>query len=275
VRGWRRERLEAKVLAERWQHLKRKRVALPLLHLEPSLLTKPGERHFVDSVDRLVDRTGAELGHRFDAGEVQPTCLVATHARDQAEMVVLAAASLADVDPAADPAVVNRIWIGRHGRRKHRLLELALHAPVVGRIVLQPQLFLGAVAKDQRNVLRLNILNGGDLLGVDAALEDSRRLRLPGQLGVGDLVAVGAELAGAVDPQQEVGMATPAAVEEGALVDDVDTLAHRSDGLGVSLGKAGGRAVRERELDHSAVARSQGGQMASFVLETSPGQYLK
>src|SRR5439155_2397170 len=105
------------------------------------------------------------------------------------------------------------IWIGPPtlpvpgGGGKNDLFELALNAPVVGRIVLQAQLFLGAVAQDQRDVIRLNTLNGGDLLRVDTALEDSRRPRLPGQLGVGDLVAVGAELAGAVDPQQEVRMA--------------------------------------------------------------------
>src|SRR5205814_6430903 len=139
----------------------------------------------------------------------------------------------------------------------------------------QAQLFLGAVAQDQRDVLRLNTLNGGDLLGVDTALEDSRRLRLPSQLGIGDLIAVGAELAGAVDAQQEVGMAPPAAVEEGPLVDDVDTLVHGGEGLGVCLGEAGDGALRERELDHAAMAPSQGSQMASFVLESSPGQNLE
>ena len=70
-------------------------------------------------------------------------------------------------------------------------------------------------------------------------------------------------------------MAPPAAVEEGALLDDVDTLAHRGDGLGVSLGKASGRAIRERELDDSAMAGSQRGQMASFVLEAATGQDLE
>src|SRR5207244_1121904 len=134
----------------------------------------------------------------------------------------------------------------RRGAGKNDLVALALYAPVVGRIVLQAQLFLGAVAQDQRDVLRLNTLSDGDLLGVDTALEDSCRLCLPSQLGVGDLVAVGAELAGAVDPKQEVRMAPPAAVEEGALVDDVDTLGHGSDGLGVSHSKAGGGALRER-----------------------------
>ena len=70
-------------------------------------------------------------------------------------------------------------------------------------------------------------------------------------------------------------MAPPAAIEEGALVDDVDTLAHGSDGLGVRLGKASGRAVREGELDHAAMARSQRVQVASFVLKPSPGQNLE
>src|SRR5436305_8048929 len=70
-------------------------------------------------------------------------------------------------------------------------------------------------------------------------------------------------------------MTPPAAVEEGGLVNDFDTLAHGGDGLGMSLDKASGRAVREGELDHPAMARAQGGQMASFVLEASPGQNLK
>src|SRR5207248_10552734 len=99
--------------------------------------------------------------------------------------------------------------------------------------------------------LRLDPLNGGDLLSVDAALEDCRRLRLPGELCVGDLIAIGAELARAVDPQQEVGMTPPPTIEEGPLVDDVDALAHGSDRLGVRLAKAGDRTLRERKLDHS------------------------
>src|SRR5207249_8945544 len=132
-----------------------------------------------------------------------------------------------------------------------------------------------AVAKDQLDVFRLDPLNGGDLLGVDAALQHSRRLRLPGELGVGDLVAEGAELAGPVDPQQEVGMAPPAAIEEGPLVDDVDTLTHDSDGLGVRLAKAGDRTVRERKLDHSAVSSLELGQVPGFVLKAATGQDLE
>src|SRR5438105_13196772 len=110
-------------------------------------------------MDRLVDRAGTELGHGLDSGQVQAARLIATHAGDQAEVIVLATARFADVDPAADAAVVDRIWIGPptlpfpNGRGKNDLFELALHAPVVRRIVLQAQLFLGAVAQDQRDVL--------------------------------------------------------------------------------------------------------------------------
>src|SRR5260370_28124030 len=66
LRRRRGERLEAEALAERRQHLKRKRVALPLEHLQPGLLAKAGERHLVDALDRLVDRAGAELGDGLD-----------------------------------------------------------------------------------------------------------------------------------------------------------------------------------------------------------------
>src|SRR5207247_937156 len=109
-----------------------------------------------------------------------------------------------------------------------------LHAPVVGGIVLQAQLFLAAVAKDQLDVLRLKPLNGGDLLGVDAALEDSRRLRLPRELGIGNLVAVGAELAGLVDPKQEVGISPRAAASSCCVRCSHSRKPVKSDGLTIS-----------------------------------------
>src|SRR5207248_3375992 len=108
VRGWGWECLEPEMLAERWQHLKRKGVAVSLLHLKPSLLAKAGERHFVDSMDRLVDRTGAQLGQGLDPGQVQTARLVSPHAGHKAKMVVLATARFADINPAADAAVVDR-----------------------------------------------------------------------------------------------------------------------------------------------------------------------
>ena len=113
-------------------------------------------------------------------------------------MVVLAAPCLADVDPAADAAVVDRIRIGAptlpspRGGGKYNLFELAFDAPVVGAVVLQAKVFLASVTQDQMYLLRLDPLYGRDLLGVNAALEDSGRLCLAGELGIGNLLAVGA-----------------------------------------------------------------------------------
>src|SRR5260370_28423219 len=70
-------------------------------------------------------------------------------------------------------------------------------------------------------------------------------------------------------------MAPPAAIEEGALVDDVDTLAHGGDGLRMGFGKGGNGSVRERELNHSLVAGSVGGQTASLMFEASSGPNLE
>ena len=112
IRCWRGQRLETEMLAERWQDLERERLTCPLLHLEPSLLAKPAQRHLINPMDRLVDRTGAEFRYGPDAGEVQPAGLVPAHPGDKAKMVVLATAGLADIDPAADAAVVDRVRVG-------------------------------------------------------------------------------------------------------------------------------------------------------------------
>ena len=85
-------------------------------------------------------------------------------------MIILPPAQLADVDPSADAAVVDGIGIGLDGRSQNRLLEPTLDAPVVGAIVLEAELFLGVVAQDESEMLRVDALDGGQLLGVDAAL---------------------------------------------------------------------------------------------------------
>ena len=95
-------------------------------------------------------------------------------------MIILPPAQLADVDPSADAAVVDGIGIGLDSRSQNRLLEPALDAPVVGAIVLEAKLFLGVVAEDEGEMLRVDALEGGKLLGVDAALQDGRRFRLAG-----------------------------------------------------------------------------------------------
>ena len=68
---------------------------------------------------------------------------------------------------------------------------------------------------------------------VDADLEQRAALDGPSELRVGDLVAPRPEARGSIDPEQEVGVADPAAVEERGLVDDVGTAAHRGQRRGL------------------------------------------
>src|SRR5207253_3553696 len=130
-----------------------------------------------------------------------------------------------------------------------------------------PEVLLAAVAQDQAQVLGRDALYGGELLGVDATLQDGRRLGFAGELGVGHLVAIRAERARPVDSHQEVWMAAPPAVEEGALVDDAGAVPHGGDHLGVRFGQASDGAVRERELHYPAAAGPQAVQVPRFVLQ--------
>ena len=81
------------------------------------------------------------------------------------------------------------------------------------------------------DALGLAALEARDLLGVEAELEQEVGLDAARELRVGDLVAPGAEVGRAVVyAQEEVGVAAPAVVEEGALVDDLGAGAHRGEG---------------------------------------------
>ena len=150
-----------------------------------------------------------------------------------------------------------------------------LDAAVVGGVIAEAQLFLRPVAQDQRDVVRLDSLDGGDLLGVDTTLEHGRRLGLLGQLGIGNLVAVAAETARLVDPKQEICVATPAPVEKGALVDDVGALPHRRNGRFVRRLERGQPVGGEGDLDHALPQVPQRVQVPCLVLQASPAQDLQ
>ena len=92
--------------------------------------------------------------------------------------------------------------------------------------------------------LGLAPLDARELLHVRADLEQRRGLDVAGELGVHDLVAPLAEVAGTLDPDQEVRAAEPAAVEERGLVDDVVAASHGLD--------------RRRAARHSFASRSAG-----------------
>ena len=63
-------------------------------------------------------------------------------------------------------------------------------------------------------------------LGIHAELENCRRLGVPGQLGIPDLVAPGAEMAWLFNPPQEIGEAQLPSFEEHRLIDDVGSIMH-------------------------------------------------
>src|SRR5207249_1991341 len=109
----------------------------------------------------------------------------------------------------------------------------------------------------------------------DAALQDGRRLRLARQLGIGDFVAVVPKLARPFDSDEEVGMATPAAVEERALIDDVGTRLHGGDRLRMRLLQVGDRALGKRELDGLQALRLEPGQMLAFVLQAATAEHVQ
>ena len=107
--------------------------------------------------------------------------------------------------------------------------------------------------RGRRAATRADALDRLELVDVRADLQDGARLDVPRELGVGDLVVVRApdrRSLGVVDPQQEVGVAAPAAVEERRLVDDVGARRHRLDRRG-----CGGAEPLAVVLDRSVAAR--------------------
>ena len=152
-----------------------------------------------------------------------------------------------------------------------------------------------AGAEDDVDALRLGALGGGQQLAVEAELEDEVGLGAARELGVGDLVAVGAEGGGPVDAEEEVGVAAegaggagralsrragrgagPGGPEEGRLVDHVGPGAQRLLGLRRSRFQRGARAVRgKRDLLDLPPLRLQRLQISPLVLVPLTCQQLR
>ena len=91
------------------------------------------------------------------------------------------------------------------------------------------------------------------------------------ELGVGHLVAPGAERRGALHAHEEVGVAAPGRRQHDSLVDDVHPAAHRVER---SLGggpEPVGRAAVELDLLHLEAGLAQPFQVRSLVLVALPG----
>ena len=177
-------------------------------------------------------------------------------------MVVCEAALVALGTPGADRAVIDGLGVGA----RYAGLEVGEQPPaqpaVVGRELGEAEAVLLAGAEDDVDQLGLGALGAGEELAVETELEDEVGLRAAGELGVGDLVAPGAELGGALDPEEEVGVASQPVREEGRLEDHLGAGAHRLDRL---LGSFLDGAVLV-DLDHTAPLLAEGGEVGRLVL---------
>ncbi len=123
---------------------------------------------------------------------------------------------------------------------------------------------------------RRDALEALDLLGVRAHLEEGGGLHPAGELGVGDLVGPGAEVrARALDLQEEVGVAAPAAVEERGLVDDVGTGPHGGEGLGLGGGERGDGVAGHGDLDDGPALGDQPFDVLGLVLAAAARQHVE
>ena len=189
-------------------------------------------------------------------------------------MVVGEAALVAGGAPAADLTVGDRLGVGVGQPVGERGKEgVADVAEVGGELGEAEGMFL-AVAEDDVDALRLDALHGRQQLAVEAELDDEVGLGAAGELGVGDLVAVLAELGGAVDAKEEVGVAAQPLAQEGRLVDHLGADAHRLLGAGGGLEQGGMRAVALGDPDDLPAVGLQRGEVAILVLVALAGQQL-
>jgi hypothetical protein len=153
--------------------------------------------------------------------------------RHKREMVILSTLAFAALRPAADRTMLDwlRISLERLGWwRECNLFEAPLHTAVIRRVVAHAECMAQAIAREHRKVLRLALLDSGDVLGVGGELEHCSRPHRSSKLGVGDFVRPPAEVTSPVDPFEEVCLTLPATIEKRGLVDEVGGVAHRSLG---------------------------------------------
>ena len=182
--------------------LVRRRPHAASLHLEAGLGVNALERRRADAGDLQRQGSVCQPGHRLNAGVHQSAALVGGDARHQRQVVVLPASLLAQLGPAADAAVRDRLGGRGHGvdrgdgRRlrgaEHDRLEALLGHAVVGEIVVDPQAgrLARAAAEHDPHLARPHALDSLQLLDVGADLQDGAGLDVARQLRVRDLVVV-------------------------------------------------------------------------------------
>ncbi|SNR56299.1 hypothetical protein SAMN06272737_112149 [Blastococcus mobilis] len=191
----------------------------------------------------------------------------------QVLVVRLPQLGVAPLSPAAVLAVADRRGSGRR-RRGHEGLQPAPRTAGVRGDVDQPPRTRLAVPGGDVDELRRHPLQVGEPLGVRRHLQQRGDLQLPGELGIGDLVRpVSEDWRRRLDPQQEVGLPTPGAVEERPLVDNIDASPHRLDRLLRAPAALG--IERRLDLGDRLTGGHQRGQVLLLVLQATVEDELK
>ena len=235
-------RLEAAVLeAARLDELVERPVRILALYLDARLPVEAFQALRARIVERRDERKlqGCETPAGRDPTGLQGAALARRDPGNEREIVVGPPACRAQLAPAADVAVLDGLGVRRDGwirgdGRGDLLLEQAPGEPVVGHVVADPVALhrSGAPAEGDVHPIGLAPLNSRERVDVRADLKQGTRLRVPGELGVDDLVAPRTESAPRLDAKQEVRVTEPAAVEERRLIDDVVAPADRGLRLG-------------------------------------------
>ncbi|MEQ9398178.1 MAG: hypothetical protein RJQ04_03330 [Longimicrobiales bacterium] len=228
----RRQRPQAEAGSDAFEQLVQRTTGLVAFDLDARLFPDPLQGRVAHALQRRLHGKGqpAERRPRRDLALFQPVTLLSRDPCHQRQVVVGSPLFLAPGSPPTQAAVVARLGIGvGEVVTDHRGPEASLHRPVVGgevghakRLGPSPRPTEGEVHR-----LRYHTLHSGEQLRVEADLEDGARLRLPGELGVHDLVRPTTEVARTLDAPEEVGAPLPAPVVEDTLVDDVGPTPHQ------------------------------------------------
>ena len=241
-RGRRQEREPARRL--RRQHAVDVLAGARMVELELGLPAQRVEGRGRHSGRAVVLVGFGQLGERRDVDRGEPGDLVAADVRDATRMVIALPLRLAELLEVAERAMRDGHRVGVEPGLD-RGDEPIADAAVVGGEVVEPERVALAGAEHDVHQLGLAPLDAGDLLAVEAELEDVTRLRVPRELGVRDLVAA------AGLPLEKVGVAGPAGgIEEDGLVDDLGAVPHRllstrGGGLGVPFAVGPGDLDRD------------------------------
>jgi hypothetical protein len=149
-------------------------------------------------------------------------------------VVILAAAFIARLPPAANVAVLDRIGVGVICRRPgHGCQQRALYLPEIGSVVSKPVLLRLEFrpGRDDIHVFGREVLRLGQKVGIETELQDRPRFRFASEFRIDRFIRPTAQRARHLDPAQNVGTSVPALIRQCGLRDHRHTALHGRERL--------------------------------------------